>query len=285
MASNPLPVGRRAEKTKRKAGRRLTTPLTVFMDLLTSPDARRCAWKLVILSSLVALTGNFFLAVCGAVTGGVVLLLSPSSPSNSGADLIAMLSTFTAVMTIGTAVLLLTSGVLILGVSPERFCFASTKMVGYMEATLNHTSATGLYINADGADDTADPNETFAASTNTWAADSTTTAHISTSAHTALRVMRTIKTLGCGDLSGLVLLLSGAAVLLYSSLVVVPLAAAALRLGRLARRAGGCIGARPFVYMPPHASVARSVHRSAVAVAVPVYNAVAAPARAVPQMH
>jgi hypothetical protein len=90
---------------------------------LNTATAHRAARNALLLSIVVALTGNAFLGLCGALTCGLVLFFPRrSSATRDSADLIAGLSTLTAGLAAATAIIMLSSGLLILISSPQRFC-------------------------------------------------------------------------------------------------------------------------------------------------------------------
>ena len=297
---------------------------------LNSATARKTARYALLLSIIVALTGNAFLGFCGGLTGGLVLFFPRrSNATRDSADLIAGLSTVTACISAATAIIMLSSGLLILLSSPERFCYASTMIVQRLEqynGTL--TAAPGGRIVADSAgfDPTGGDGDGGAArrlertgiaprafpmdgGTNATDAEVASAPSLHPVAQTAaahtLYYLNMVKDIACGPFSEPALILGGLVVLAYGFLVLLPLSVCSMRLARLARLAGGCSFCAPpeTIVVPPYSNangrqafnpnrdvvVAVPLQRGgattitspdgsvAVAVAVPVHPAAAAP--------
>jgi len=229
-----------------------------MQSTLTSPSTRRLAWKVLLLAALAGGTGNIFLGILGALTGGIVLLLGQRDVSPSEADLIVGLSMLTSAMAMVAGIIALTTGCLILITSPARFCAASTKLSSMMNSQLNSTAIAGeLYIAADGGAQ----NSTTPLTPDIIPSDSTP----SPKSLLALEMIRKTNAMACGDMAGLLLFAVSAAVICFGAVVLLPLASAALRISRVARRVAGCF--LPDTMIVP--SYANSGHRN-VAVAVPV---------------
>lgn len=199
------------------------------------------------------------------------MLLPQRGASPSEADLIVALSIVTTASSMMFAFVVICSGTVILLASPEHFCYASSRVVSYMEASLNSSSTSSVSFSADDG-----INKTSALAVPT----STTTKAMAMS----IDMMNRTKDLACSDMSGLALITVGLLVICFGFFVVVRLAIISSRLGRLARRAGGCSSciASP-IMLQPQTDFVYQGHN--VAIAIPVHVGVVVPPRTATQMY
>jgi len=178
-------------------------------------EGRRDAIIIIVLSTIVGLSGNAFLGLTGALCGTMVLC----GNLERAPDMIAMLSFATSLLAAIWSIMVLPVGIVLITASPQRLCAASQQMLGYINPTPADSTAPVGY-----------PWNMTEASHPTYTAFSPK----------LLGTTQRISGLVCGEDAGMFTALVGLGALLYFCGVCLPLMYLSGRLMRTARRAGGC---------------------------------------------
>jgi len=182
-------------------------------------EERKAALMLMLCSTLVGFTGNFFLSFIGCMCGAMHYFNNGSAP-----DLMFMLSFLTSVLGMVYLFSVLSFGTLLFFVSPERVCSVSASLLDKFtgeraalpEGAGYPWNSTELEMHGD---------------------------HINTYGHhypkTAKGITQ-VNQLVCGENGASFILLVGFLVLCFAFCVVTPLISIALRFTKAARQNGGC---------------------------------------------
>jgi len=204
----------------------------------------------LVLSMVVAFTGNGFLAILGMLCA--VMLLNGANGAGPLVPL-AMLTSIAAAVQLFLAFGLF---ITIMVGSPNHFCTRANQLVVYAQGSTQewNATATEAAFSASG---------TIAATEG----ESKTTAHM-------ISIASQVQELACGPNAQAVILGFAFVVLTYALLIVLPMFYLALKVGRLARGAGGC---NEFAVPEPMYVVVQGHRPPAAAVGVPVRQATGLP--------
>jgi len=224
-------------------------------------EGRRDAIIIIVLSTIVGLSGNAFLGLTGALCGTMVLC----GNLERAPDMIAMLSFATSLLAAIWSIMVLPVGIVLITASPQRLCAASQQMLGYINPTpADSTAPVGYPWNM------------------TEASHPTYTAFSPKLLGTTQRISGMV----CGEDAGMFTALVGLGALLYFCGVCLPLMYLSGRLMRTARRAGGCndcASGPQVIVMPQRMATNPQFVNAPIAVGRPTCDPSGAPqARAVP---
>ena len=248
------------------------------------PKVKCSAVWLMVLALPIALAGNPFLALCGCITAGLVLV-SQRAVGSDGAEPVAALSIVTVALAVFYAAVIASSGfyTLIMAQNPHfthRACKVSTDWVARYNssATVGETAGGVSFFYADGV---SQPPLSPPPPPPPPDAEEET---VEEEAASSLAMLESLQRLLCGEGAPGVLTILGAMILAFGLLVALPFAMHALALGSAARRAGGFACCSP---QPPPLVIGRprttspNAPRSAIPVAVarPIAHGVVADPR------
>ena len=208
---------------------------------LAEPKVRCSAVWLLVLAVPVGLAGNPFLALCGIITGGLVLLArSGGIESSSAAEPVAALSIVTVALAIFYAAVVGSSGLytVIMSDNPHfihRACKVSSDWLSRYNSTLPSADSE-LAFSADEGLAAPPPAPLSVSLAATPPAAAPPPHPLSAEAFRSLAVLERLQDVLCGAGAPQALLVMGFTILAFALLIALPFAMNALALGSAARQ-------------------------------------------------